>query len=194
MPVGTFSGTAYNGVTGMVVAGMGTITSGIPAWNGNGIVTSQPAASTSILTTLAVAAASDVKNISGAQTALFGGMTVTPTDTLVMYTYGGDANLDGKIDADDYFQIDSHYNKSGSSFGYFNGDFNYDGKINGDDYFIIDSNFTNQGLAFPSGSAFNGSGGASLSGGVAAVPEPASLASCVVAAAMLASRRKRRAR
>ena len=36
-----------------------------------------------------------------------------PTDTLVMYTYAGDANLDGKVDADDYFQIDTNYNKSG---------------------------------------------------------------------------------
>ncbi len=99
----------------MVVAGMGTISPmGQPSWNGSGIMTSQTTASTSMLTTLAVAAASDVKNISGAQTALFGGLTVTPTDTLVMYTYGGDANLDGKIDADDYFvRSTANYNKSG---------------------------------------------------------------------------------
>ena len=40
----------------------------------------------------------------GAQTASFGGQTVSPTDVLIMYTYNGDANLSGNVDADDYFQ------------------------------------------------------------------------------------------
>ena len=67
-----------------------------------------------------------------------------------MYTYTGDANMDGKVDADDYFQIDSNYNKSGptpgsgTAFGFNKGDFNYDGHINGDDYFLIDSAYANQ--------------------------------------------------
>ena len=68
-------------------------------------------------------------------------------ETLVMYTYNGDANLDGKVNADDYFIIDSNYNKSGSVFGFNNGDFNYDGQINGDDYFAIDSGFAGQARA-----------------------------------------------
>jgi hypothetical protein len=66
-----------------------------------------------------------------------------------MYTYGGDANLSGKINADDYFQIDSYYGKTGgSNLGWLNGDFTYDGKINGDDYFVIDSNFAAQTTPF----------------------------------------------
>ena len=72
-----------------------------------------------------------------------------------MYTYGGDADLNGKLNGDDYFQIDSHVNVAGST-GYHNGDFNYNGIVNGDDYFIIDS-------AFPTGSTgpqFPTSGGA----------------------------------
>ena len=69
------------------------------------------------------------------------GQAVDATSVLVKYTYGGDANLDGTLNGDDYFQIDSHSNQSGSVFGYFNGDFNLDGEINGDDYFIIDSNW-----------------------------------------------------
>ena len=32
-------------------------------------------------------------------------MDFQPGDTLVMYTYGGDANLDGKINIDDYIKI-----------------------------------------------------------------------------------------
>jgi len=59
---------------------------------------------------------------------------------LVMYTWGGDADLNGALDGDDYFRIDSHALQSGSVFGYVNGDFNYDGSIDGDDYFVLDSN------------------------------------------------------
>ena len=46
-----------------------------------------------------------------------------------MYTYGGDATLDGKINVDDYGRIDGNVGSSGSIFGWYNGDFNYDGKI-----------------------------------------------------------------
>ena len=65
---------------------------------------------------------------------------------MVMYTWNGDANLSGRVDADDYFQIDSHYGQSGAAnLGYFNGDFNYDGVVNADDYGVIDFNIIAQG-------------------------------------------------
>ena len=54
------------------------------------------------------------------------------TDILVMYTYGGDANLDGKINVDDY--IRSTAASPPDLTGWSNGDFNYDGKVNIDDY------------------------------------------------------------
>ncbi|MCY2954473.1 MAG: carboxypeptidase regulatory-like domain-containing protein [Planctomycetota bacterium] len=72
----------------------------------------------------------------------FAGQTVLATDVLVKYTWDGDANLDGIINADDYFQIDSGYITQAK--GYQNGDFNYDGVINADDYFLIDSAFIGQ--------------------------------------------------
>jgi hypothetical protein len=101
-----------------------------------------------------------------------------------MYTYNGDANLSGKVDADDYFQIDSHYNKSdNASKSYFNGDFNYDGKINGDDYMLIDSAFAGQGAPFSSGAAV---------AGVTAVPEPAAGVTLSVLGALSMLRRPRR--
>ena len=86
--LGTWNAGAYSGVTGMIKAGRNG-----GAWNGAGIVTSMPDAASG-LTTLAVATAGDVKGITGTQTATFGGQTVAATDTIVMYTYNGDADLE----------------------------------------------------------------------------------------------------
>ena len=81
-----------------------------------------------------------------------------------MYTYAGDANLDGKINADDYFEIDHDYGHTDAgSISYLGGDFNYDGKINGDDYFLIDSNFDNQTTPFNFANAPDIDGGPPLS-------------------------------
>ncbi len=165
--VGTWNGTAYSGVTAQIASGYSGGT-----WSGNGIVTSQmQAAAPSLLTALAVAAAGDVNKTT------FGGVPVSSTDTLVMYTWTGDANLDGKVNADDYFQIDSHYNQSGGpTTSWLNGDFNYDGKINGDDYVLIDAAFAAQGGAvFPAAPT----GGLA---GVSAVPEPVGLVMVLPAA------------
>jgi hypothetical protein len=72
----------------------------------------------------------------------FAGQSVLATDVLVKYTWDGDANLDGVVNADDYFQIDSGYITQ--SKGWYNGDFNYDDVINADDYFLIDSAYIGQ--------------------------------------------------
>jgi hypothetical protein len=131
-----------------------------------------------------------VKGISAAATAMWGGQTVTGSDTLVMYTYGGDANLDGKINVDDYGHIDSSVVLPGVS-GWSNGDFNYDGKINVDDYGIIDSNVPIQGAPF---FAAGGTAAAGVGAGVVAVPEPASLAILTLSAAGAAGSMRHRRR
>jgi hypothetical protein len=96
-----------------------------------------------------------------------------------MYTYNGDANLSGRVDADDYFAIDARYNHSGSEFGFARGDFNYDGMINGDDYMLIDYAYVAQTAAFPSATT-----------AAIAVPEPASLAIVALGALLCAKRRR----
>src|SRR5439155_18378230 len=130
---------------------------------------------------------SEVKGIpfSSTATAVWAGQTVTGTDTLVMYTYGGDANLDGKINVDDYGRID--FAVPLGIAGWSNGDFNYDGKINVDDYGIIDFNVGIQGPAF---FATGGAGGGT---GLTAVPEPASIALLAAPLAALMTRRRRHA-
>jgi len=148
-------------------------------WNGNGISTSMTAAKGAApRTTLAIAKASDALNFTTG-TRTWRGQTVDTNAILLLYTYDGDANLDGKINADDYFQIDSSVNKPSTMVGYNRGDFNYDGKINGDDYFIIDQNFAGQGPAF----------GDLPPGGVSIVPEPVT---AIAGAALLFGRRRRR--
>jgi hypothetical protein len=66
------------------------------------------------------------------------------TDVLVKLTYDGDSNLDGRINADDYFKIDSGFLAQLADPNYADGDFNYDDTINADDYFLIDSAFLGQ--------------------------------------------------
>jgi autotransporter-associated beta strand protein len=165
-PLGTWNGAAYTGVSGAVAAGA-IITTQSSATGGN------------TLTAVGVASNADLGY------ATFAGLSVAPSAVLVMYTYAGDANLDGSITGDDYFQIDSGFPVGAT--GWFNGDFNFDGIVNGDDYFVIDSNFGAQGAAFPT------TGG--LPSAVTAVPEPTSLpAICLAAALGGASRRRRSSR
>jgi hypothetical protein len=182
--IGTWNGSTYTGVTGLIKTGRNG-----GGWGGStGIITTQTDAASGNFTTLGVATASQVKGIASNATALFSGQTVTGNETLVMYTYGGDANLDGKINVDDYTRID--FNVPLGSSGWYNGDFNYDGKINVDDYTIIDFNVGIQGAQFPTGA------GAGLSAGLSAVavPEPtAGAALAAVAAAALRRKRRRRA-
>jgi hypothetical protein len=110
-------------------------------WTGNGITSSTAVGKD--LTGVAV-----VLNDNGSGGALltdFGGAPVGANDVLVKLTYNGDANLDGRINADDYFRIDSGFLAKLAKPNYRDGDFNYDAKVNGDDYFLIDSAFLGQG-------------------------------------------------
>jgi GH25 family lysozyme M1 (1,4-beta-N-acetylmuramidase) len=133
-PIGSWNGSAYTGVAGLVQSGRNG-----GSWDGTGIKTS----SGDSLHALGAAEASDVLGISGSNTAVFAGQTVDATSVLVKYTYAGDANLDGKLNVDDYTRLD--FNVPLASTGWFNGDFNDDGKLNVDDYTIIDFNTPIQG-------------------------------------------------
>ena len=156
--IGSWNGSAYTGVSGLIQSGRNG-----GGWLGSGIVTSQTQATSGSVTSIGVASAQQVKGLSAStDTAVWAGQTVSGADTLAMYTYGGDANLDGKINVDDYGRIDLNIHLETK--GWYNGDFNYDGKINVDDYGIIDFNVGIQGAPFPTAASL---------GGASAVPEPA---------------------
>ncbi|HZZ43808.1 MAG TPA: autotransporter-associated beta strand repeat-containing protein [Tepidisphaeraceae bacterium] len=113
----------------------------------------------------------------------------------VMYTYLGDANLDGKIDGDDYALIDRSFAKGGTvgTNGWASGDFNYDGVVNSADYMLIDTSFLQTHPASePSLLAERESefGSAYVSQLVAAVPEPTSIGLMLLAAPMMLRRRR----
>ncbi len=169
MSRGSWNGSNYDGVEGLVKSGRNG-----GGWNGRGIITSMSAAALpNPVATLAVATASEVGKTT------FGGASVSTGDVLVMYTWLGDANLSGKVDADDYFRIDSNYAKTANSFKtWSNGDFNFDGLINGDDYALIDAGFSGQGPP--------------IAGGVSAVPEPAGAGLILAIAGVSTIARRRR--
>ncbi len=176
---GSWNGSSYTGVTGLIRSGRNE-----GNWSGSGIVTSQSLATSSTLTSIGIATASQVKGIAATATTVWGGQTVTGDDTLVMYTYGGDANLDGKIDVLDYGRIDLNVPLGVS--GWFNGDFNYDGKIDVLDYGIIDFNIGIQGPAFSTTERATGTAAA------VAVPEPTISALVISLAAIHLPRCRRR--
>jgi hypothetical protein len=178
--IGSWNGSIYTGVTGLIAKGRNG-----GNWSGNGIVTSQSQAIGSNYTSIGVARASDVRPSTATATGLWNGQTITGTDTLVMYTYGGDATLDGKLNIDDYVKIDSGI--AAGLTGWVNGDFNYDGKVNIDDYTtVIDANIGNQGP--PLGTS------AGLGSGVSAIPEPGTAMGIGVVTAAAALNRRRRIR
>ncbi len=102
-----------------------------------------------------------------------GNSTVT-----VMYTYYGDANLDGAVNGLDFSSLANNFGLSGKV--WVQGDFNYDGSVNGLDFSLLANNF---GLSVPGDPAPLGP----------AVPEPATGLLLAAAAAVggLARRRRR---
>jgi hypothetical protein len=172
--VGSFVGGSYKGLSGLIASGRNG-----GSWNGPGIVSSTIIDST---TSIGIATAEQV----GVVNSSWSGQPIESGNVLIMYTYGGDANLDGKITISDYGKIDFNVAIPGAS-GWANGDFNYDGKINISDYGIIDFNIGIQGPPL-----LSGAGSSSLSG-VSAVPEPAGASLLLLGAgALIGGNRRRR--
>ena len=158
------------------------------AWTGNGITSSAAATDPKHLTAVGVI----LNTISGSTPiyTTFDGAAVAVNDVLAKYTYYGDANLDGNVDATTTSLIDNGYLNHLT--GWYNGDFNYDGVINGSDYTLIDNAYNMQGAQLDGSIASPSVMVASEIAATAAVPEPATAGLLVAAGVGALSRRRRR--
>ncbi|WP_428937290.1 aspartyl protease family protein [Fontivita pretiosa] len=116
-------------------------------WQGTGIISSRASADNatagSFLYGLGVLR-NDLSQVGGSGPIYtqFSGQSLAGNEVLVKYTYFGDADLSGSIDATDYSLIDNGYVNSLS--GWINGDFDYSGVIDATDYALIDNAYVNQ--------------------------------------------------
>ena len=110
------------------------------AWNGEGIASLAASNDSSRITALGALQ----NSINGsALFSTFDGITVSTSDVLIKHTYYGDANLDGKVNGDDYSLLDNGFNTQAT--GWLNGDFNYSNSITTADYILTDNAFNMQG-------------------------------------------------
>jgi hypothetical protein len=139
-------GGSLSGLTAWIKSGLEN--GGAYDWLGPGIMSSKASADNatagSFLYALGIIL-NDLAQVGGSGPiyADFGGETGLGTDdVLVKFTYFGDADISGAIDATDYSLTDNGYVNSLS--GWINGDFDYSGAIDATDYALIDNAYVNQ--------------------------------------------------
>ncbi len=113
------------------------------AWTGPGITSTAAAADPTHITGLA-AIINDHGDGAPVRAEL-GGIPVDINTILIKYTYNGDGDLSGSLDADDYARIDLGFSTHPNPADYSTGDFDYTDTTNSDDYFLIDKAFFAQG-------------------------------------------------
>ena len=181
------------------------------AWNQPGI-TSTTAKNNGLQSmNLAVISGAEYTAVGG--TGTFAGRSYAGSDTLVKYTWNGDADVSGTITLADYERTDIGFN--GQLTGWVNGDFDYSGSINFEDFALIDVAFNTQNgtldlaVDYLSGDMrtsdaalddpairmvadhFSAFGDPYAGAFLSAVPEPTSLVSVVLAAAGMTLFRRR---
>ena len=110
----------------------------------------------------------------------FDGISVSPSTVLVRYTYSGDANLDGIVNALDFNALATSFGANPGSDVWTQGDFNYDGQVNTQDFMALATNFSQ---SLPS---------APVAGSL--VPEPCVLGLALLPSALIVRRRSGRRR
>ena len=144
-------------------------------WDGPGITSSTAAAAT--LTALGVIDNRDTEPGIGGLTDLEG--EPVPADSVIVrYTWWGDADLDGKVDSNDYDRIDTNWLFQTPNPRWSMGDFNYDGLIDSNDYDKIDTAWLLSG------------GGILADGAPMPTPEPATLSLLALGGLAMAARRR----
>ena len=99
------------------------------------------------------------------------------SQVIVAYTYYGDANVDGKVNALDFNALATNFGVGGSKV-WSQGDFNYDGTVSTADFVLLSGNF-NQSVSIPSAPVLG-----------SLVPEPASMG--IIGMGLMAAMRRRK--
>lgn len=124
----------------------------------------------------------------------FSGQSVDASDVLLMYTYLGDASLDGRVTIRDFLTLDRAFARQPANPTWRDGDFDGSGTIDARDFFTTDNSYLLQGaplgaasdpVAIPPGGAPNSPASS------AAVPEPSALALFTLLG-LIPGRRRRR--
>jgi hypothetical protein len=114
---------------------------GATLWSGKGI-TSSVAAVDPAHHSVAFADGADgvVTNLpAGISSAIPNGGVLPAGTELVTYAFAGDANLDGKVDFNDFVAISTHFLQPDINWDH--GNFNYDGVVDFNDFVILSTNF-----------------------------------------------------
>jgi autotransporter-associated beta strand protein len=127
---------------------LGTIRSWLVAgfnagnWNGMGVDSTVAHNDATMRTALGYAEASSI-----GMTSTFDGQSIDGTTVLVKYTYYGDSNLDGKVDASDFQMFIDGLVTPGASL-WSQGDYSYDGHVDlGNDFSLFLTSYLAQGGA-----------------------------------------------
>jgi hypothetical protein len=75
------------------------------------------------------------------------GRTVDDTAVLIAYTVLGDANLDSRVNGQDFALLAGHFGRTNQT--WHDGDFNYDGSVNGSEFALLAQNFGRQSQTGP---------------------------------------------
>ena len=113
----------------------------VGAWTGTGLTSTAAKDDADHNTGVGFMTGAEYTSVSGGSTSL-AGFSFLSSDSLVKYTWNGDANLDGRVTFDDYVKIDTGFNQQYT--GWLNGDFNYSNNISFDDYVLIDVAYNTQ--------------------------------------------------
>ncbi len=156
-------------VEGWIKAGEGTISGGLPLWDGTSGITSASAKSTAY-TALGVRDMSVPLATEATPPTSIDGVPVGPNSVVVKYTWLGDLNLDGKVTYDDYsLFMHDFQNQGGLTMEWGTGDLTGDGHITYDDYSLLVAGYEHQGEALSADEA-----SASAAGSLADTAAPAS--------------------
>jgi hypothetical protein len=127
-------------------------------------------------------------NIPGNIVSTFSGLPVDASSLLINYTYAGDTNVDGAVDAIDLGNLAAGWNHASL---WYTGDFNYDGITNVADLKLLADNWQ-QGVPAPALGLSLDTLLAAFSLPPVEVPEPGALAAVGLGFAAFAGRRRRR--